>query len=1131
MAEAVIVGIAGKIVANLVPEAIEKVGMLWGVKHELEALGDTVSTLQVVLDHAEEQYHQSPQIQVWVDRLKEAFYDAQYVLEEFNIEAMRRELRGHNEMMKEVRTFFSSSNQLAFKVKMSYKLRAVRERIEAIKAYKKFHLDERPKRDWGKREETHSFIREGDIKGRDEDKRTVIKFLLDSNVNENVSILPIVGIGGLGKTALAQCVYNDEMVIKHFHLKLWVCVSNDFDINKIVKNIIACAKNKELTEVAIEQLQSELRTIIDGKRYLLVLDDVWTTKRETWLKLKTLLMGGARGSKILITTRLPLVAEITRTTLAHYLKGLSDSASLDLLMQMACRKEETIQDPEMLAIGEAIVRKCYGVPLVIRTVGSILFIKKTKPEWSHFKDYELPDVSQRDEDIKSILRLSYDHLPSHLKQCFAFCSLFPKDYQIKKQTLVDLWMAEGFIQQSDRSQHLEDIAHGYFMKLLWSNFFQDYQEDKGTCKMHDLMHDLACLVAGTECWAACDDKKSIHKRTRHISYGSTFNLKGELQITRVQASALRTFLCVASDTKMKPASEVDLHQLIQSFKRLRVLALHTTYVEKVSRSICKLKYLTYLDLSYNEALKRLPNSITKLQNLQTLNLCGCSALEELPRGIRKLVSLRNLDIGGCLQLSYVPHGLGQLSSLHRLTRFILPKDKALAKDCCELGELNGLNDIRGSLRIENLGSVTDVEAESKAANLIGKRSLESLALEWGYFNTDDVANRDEALLGGLPPHSSLQKLAINGYNGEIFPSWMMDSLVSSLPNLVEVCFFNCARCKGLPPLGQLPHLKTLDIRELTELEYIELGHSSTSIASFPSLLKLKIISCMKLKAMPPAPHLKELMLSNANPALINMIVGLNKLKILDIWMMESLECVPMECWKSFASLESLSIWDCPQLTSLSTPPPLGTRHQSNLVDLDSSNSEELDLSNHDESSSGNNNHLILELHSLRSVNLWKLPKLASLPQWLLQLSNLQHLSIMDCKELDLCKDESGNNNNLILDFHGGLHQSLRSLYIERLPKLASLPQWLLQLRNLERLTIWGCDNLKELPEQIEALQSLQRLVIHDSPSLTSLPEGMRKLASLTHLRIAYCPELKKMCKRDAGEDWYKIAHIPDIELG
>ncbi|XP_048136059.1 putative disease resistance protein RGA4 [Rhodamnia argentea] len=574
---------------------------------------------------------------------------------------------------------------------------------------------------------------------------------------------------------------------------------------------------------------------------------------------------------------------------------------------MACRKEEEIQDPDMLAIGKEIARKCSGVPPVVRTVGSLLFFKKTKLEWLHFKEKELPEVSQREDRIMSILRLSYYHLPSHLKQCFALCSLFPKDYEIKKQTLVNLWVAEGFIEPSNRSQHLDDIAHGYFMDLLWSNFFQDFQRDPftevETCKMHDLMHDLACLVAGTECWVAWDDTKSVLKRTRRISHGLTFNVIGELPISRFRASTLRTFFSVVPKPmygemeQREPTSEADLRLIIQSCKSLRILDVYATNVKKVPRSICKLKHLTYLDCSHNSALKRLPDSITRLQNLQTLNLYGCSALEELPRGIRELVSFRNLYIDDCQKLSYMPCELGQLSSLHRLTHFILPKDKTLAKNYCGLGELNGLNNIRGSLSIENLKHVSDVVAESKAANLIGKSSLESLELHWGYLESDDAVtrDRDEALLDGLRPHSNLQKLKIDGYEGESFPRWMMNSLVISLPNLVE---------QGLKSLW------SVDIR-----------------------------------------------------------------------------CVP---------------------------------------------------------------------------------------------------------------------------------------------KLASLPQWLLQLSDLHLLSIRNCLNLKALPEQIEALQSLQWLEIIRCPSLTSLPKGMRGLASLNHLRIAGCMDLEERCKEDAGEDWYKIAHIPHV---
>ncbi|XP_056162304.1 putative disease resistance protein RGA3 [Syzygium oleosum] len=703
-------------------------------------------------------------------------------------------------------------------------------------------------------------------------------------------------------------------------------------------------------------------------------------------------------------------------------------------MQMACRKEEQMQDPDMLAIGKEIVRKCSGVPLVVRTVGSLLFFKKTKPEWLHFKDNELLEVSQREDRIVFVLRLSYDHLPSHLKQCFALCSLFPKDYRIKKQTLINLWVAEGFIQPLNRSRHLEDIAHGYFVDLLSSNFFQDYEKDIETCKMHDMIHDLAGLVAGTECWVAWEDTKSILERTRHISHGLTSNLMRELPISRLKASSLRTFLSAMPEPtygemeQREPTSEVDLRQLIQSFKSLRILDLHATNIKNVPRSICKLKHLTYLDFSHNNALKRLPNSITRLQNLQTLNLYSCSALEELPRGIRKLVSLRNLDINECWKLSYVPHGLGQLSSLHRLTRFILPKDKALH---CRLGELNGLNNIGGTITIENLGHVTNAIQESKAANLIGKHSLESLELRWGYLDTEDevIGDRDEALLDGLMPHSNLQNLKINGYKGKSFPRWMMDSLVFSLPNLVEVHLQQCGRCKYLPQLGQLPHLKSLSIWGLDELEYFEPDHSFIT-TPFPGLLRLHIGYCKNLKAMPLTPHLEELMLSKVNLELINQIFGLNKLKSLDISEMDFLECLPEKCFQSLTSLEDLSISCCHRLTSLS----LGMQH----------------------------------------------------------LTNLLNVSFLYCEELNLSKNESDN----ILDLQG--------------------------LKSLQ------CLNLKALPEQIEALQSLQQLEIIRCPLLTSLPEGMRRIASLSHLRIAACPDLEERCKKDAGEDWYKIAHIPHI---
>ncbi|XP_039162788.1 putative disease resistance protein RGA4 [Eucalyptus grandis] len=1065
MADAVIVSIAEGIITNLVPRALERVGNLWGIKHELEVLRNTVSELRAVLYNAEEQYYRDCQIQDWLDKLKDAFYDIQDLLEEFDIEAIRRELRGHNEMIKEVRAFFSNSNQLAFKLKMSYKVRAARERIETIKAERNFPVTERPadlqgERERRKREEMYS-THNGDFIGRENDKKRVYEFLLDLHVKEEVSILPIVGTGGIGKTALAHYLYNDEILSKRFDFKVWVRISIDLDVKEIAKHMIACAKMEEPTEFSMERLQSELRREIKGKRYLLVLDDLLGVTQEQWQSLKDLLLGSARGSKILITTRSDLVAKITGTALPYPLSSLSERESLHLLLRAA---HQEMQDPELLAIGEEIVRKCHGIPLAVRTIGNLLFSKKTTDEWLHFKDYMLPQVSQREDSIMSILKLSYDHLPSHLKQCFDFCSLFPKDYMIKKQTLVNLWVAAGFILPSNGSQHVEDIAHEYFMDLLSKSFFQDFQKDPitkvETCKMHDLMHDVALNVAGTEfagteCQQARDHTKCT-RGTRHVSSDSM----DKLPTSWLTENLVRTFLYVppyGEIEQKEPTSKVVVCQLIQSFKKMRILDLHATIVKKVPRSICMLKHLKYLDLSQNKEIKRLPISITRLHHLQTLNLCGCSSLEELPRGIKKLVSLRNLDLDGCSRLSFLPRGLGQLSSLHTLTRFILPSKKALAKNYCKLRELNGLNNIKGSLSIETLGYITDASAESRAADLIAKHSLKSLILRWGYLDTDDpaIGDEDEALLDGLRPHSNLQKLTINRYNGKTFPKWMTDFL----PNLVKVRLLRCGRCKHLPQLGRLPHLKSLEIWMLTELESIESDHSSTAAASFPSLLRLKIRHCENLKAMPLAPLIEHLVLKEVDLQLINCIHALNKLKSLDISQMEFLKCLPEKFLQSLTSLEHLEISECPKLNSLS----LGTRHLSNLV----------------------------------------------------------HLSFSNCEELDLSEGESDN----FLDLKG--LESLQFVDILGVPKLTSLPQWLLQV-NLKQLSIKKCLNLKALPEQIKALQSLILLEIVQCPLLTSLPEAMRRLMSLNHLRIAGCPKLEERCTKDAGKDWYKIAHIPHI---
>ena len=307
----------------------QEIVLLWNLKDNMEKLNDTVLTISAVIQDAEEKQQHNNQVRVWLKRLNDALFEADDLLDDISTKALQREVMTRNKKAKEVLIFFSKSNQLVYGLKMGHKVKGIRERLDGIKRDREFHLDERPVEtqvgDYRVRE-THSFIRTEDVIGRDNDKEEVIRVLLDTNVEDSVLILPIVGLGGLGKTTLAQLVFNDEKIQNRFEQKLWVCVSDDFEVKIIVKKILKCAKNNKPECLELNTLINELNKEIDGKRYLFVLDDVWNEDPHKWFELKKLLMVGARGSRILVTTRINIVAETTQTVQPYMLKGLDDES-------------------------------------------------------------------------------------------------------------------------------------------------------------------------------------------------------------------------------------------------------------------------------------------------------------------------------------------------------------------------------------------------------------------------------------------------------------------------------------------------------------------------------------------------------------------------------------------------------------------------------------------------------------------------------------------------------------------------------------------------------------------------------------------------------------------------------------
>ncbi|KAI9087095.1 hypothetical protein K1719_030930 [Acacia pycnantha] len=411
------------------------------------------------------------------------------------------------------------------------------------------------------------------------------------------------------------------------------------------------------------------------------------------------------------------------------LEGLDGERSWELFCRMAFVEGREPNNNELIAVGMEVVNKCGGVPLAIRAVGCLVYEKTLEgiTDLSYLKNCELWNVNELEERVFAVLKLSYDHLPSPLKNCVAFCSLFPKGFSFEKQTLIQMWVAEGFIQPTDSMRCEEDVGNEYFMSLLSRSFFQDVIRDHfdniETCKIHDLVHDLAVYVAKHEYLVISVGKeKPTRDQTRHLS--------------------------------------IDMPSGVRR-------------ISKIPNNIGKLKHLRFLDLSRNH-FRRVPKAVTRLHNLQTLDLCENHNLLELPRDISKLVSLKHLYITGCWHLEWMPRGLGQLTSLQTLTNFVVAEQEMSGS--ARISELGKLKNLSGTLTITWLSRLRSNHNEAESAKLGEKQHLQQLLLIWGplgfIYDSPKVVAEDELILERLCPHHTIKSLCIKGFCGERLPEWI-----------------------------------------------------------------------------------------------------------------------------------------------------------------------------------------------------------------------------------------------------------------------------------------------------------------------------------------------------------------------
>ena len=653
---------------------------------------------------------------------------------------------------------------------------------------------------------TDYFVDESEVYGMDCDKEEIIKLLLSDDASDRqLSVISIEGNGRIGKTTLARLVYNDKRVSHHFHLKAWVRIPDDFDgVTRSILKFLAL-QDEDLKEelnslydnlydpnqLNSDKLVPRLQQCLEGKRFLLVLDGAkQIPSSKGWKALQYALKDAANGSCIIVTTRNKVIAPMMDAVSTYHMEPLSEERSWSIFAKSAFGDQKPAPDTQLEVIGKEIVQMCHGLPSSVRILGSLLRFKLQPGEWEAILKRLKPSSDSR-ENVKVVPNL---RLPEYLKRCLAYCSIFPQDYEIEKEKLVVLCMAEGFLNKgSERIDELE-------------SFFPKSSRSESSFRM--CMNNLAAYVSMRYCFRLEGNHPSqIPLNTRYLSLVGGKYENSVIFEAIDRAKLLRTFLPLDHESRHFRVTE--LQNLLSKLQFLRVLSLSHYHITEIPDSIGNLEHLRYIDLSHTP-IKRLPESVCELCNLQSLILSNCHSLTELPENTSNLVNLLYLDVSGS-GLSEMPKGMHKLRNLEFLPCFVVGK-----KGRSALKELRHFEmRLRGTLRISKLQDVT-YEAGAYGISLACLCCLEEIVLEWDE-NTADPENARK-VLEELRPSIWLKRLTINFYCGPTFPKWLDGT--ETFHQMVYLRLSNCTSCSTLPSLGKLPKLRVLIIECIDAVEEV-----------------------------------------------------------------------------------------------------------------------------------------------------------------------------------------------------------------------------------------------------------------------------------------------------------------------
>ncbi|KAL2463359.1 putative disease resistance RPP13-like protein 1 [Forsythia ovata] len=511
----------------------DEVNLVLSSAKEAANLASKLKRIQQLLEAAERKGVIDPQVKAWLEKIEDVAYEMDDVLDEWEMKIHEHEMEGSEDVSDfwEKVSSFIQSLCLCFKDvierrRISLKIKELNGRLESIAKENddefKFlpNLSEEKDRESQhfKRVSATSFVDESTIKGRDDDQNILVsKLLSESQKGNGIQIISIVGTGGLGKTTLAQLGFNDFRVKKHFEQKIWICVSNPFNEIRIAKAILESLNQTSPNLTEFQTLLQCIETTVSGKRFLLVLDDVWEHDEHKWKPLKICLSKGAPESRILLTTRNRSVAKMMGTVYNHLLRPLSDPECFAVLSQIAFEEKKENHNT-LEPIGRKIAKKCDGLPLAAKTLGSLLQFKDTVQEWNNVLNSEIWQLEVAEVDIFPHLYLSYNELRPAVKRCFSYCAIFPKDSKIKVDTLIRMWMAQGFLSGESAAE----------MELKGREYVKDLAMllNLSHCGLRELSPEMGNLIHLRYLDLSYNDIREFPRTLCGLYYLQTLNLLG-----------------------------------------------------------------------------------------------------------------------------------------------------------------------------------------------------------------------------------------------------------------------------------------------------------------------------------------------------------------------------------------------------------------------------------------------------------------------------------------------------------------------------------------------------------------------------------------------------------------------------